>query len=58
MAQFTKTLCEEVIRTQGRVKLTDNEKLQMAYIALRELERRVGGVKPAANELPSDIERR
>lgn len=38
MAQFTKSLCEEVIRTEGRVGLTANEKVQMARLALRALE--------------------
>lgn len=50
MAQFTKSLCEEVIRTEGKCGLTRNEIVQLAHIALKELERQVGGVKPAANE--------
>ena len=37
MAQFTHSLCEEVIRTEGRVGLTANEKVQMAHLALRTL---------------------
>lgn len=37
MAQFTHSLCEEVIRTEGRCGLTQNEKTQMARLALRTL---------------------
>lgn len=35
MAQFTESLCEEVIRTEGRCGLTRNEITQMARFALR-----------------------
>lgn len=37
MAQFTHSLCEEVIRTEGRCNLSPNEKAQMARLALRAL---------------------
>ena len=37
MAQFTHSLCEEVIRTQGRCGLSPNEITQMARLALRAL---------------------
>ena len=37
MAQFTHTLCEEVIRTEGRCGLSPNEITQMARLALRAL---------------------
>ena len=51
MAQFTKSLCEEVIRTEGRCGLTHWEKLQMATLALKELERRTHvGPQPSAND--------
>lgn len=60
MAQFTHSLCEEVIRTNGRVGLSDNEKLQMALLALRALKNEnpwkdkylklVAGTEPQSNE--------
>ena len=50
MAQFTQSLCEEVIRTDGKCGLTRNEMVQLARIALRTLEREPKGVLPAANE--------
>ena len=37
MAQFTLSLCEEVIRTEGKCGLTHNEITQMARLALRSL---------------------
>jgi hypothetical protein len=37
MAQFTHSLCEEVIRTEGRCSLSKNEIMQMARLALRTL---------------------
>lgn len=37
MAQFTHSLCEEVIRTEGRCGLSKNETTQMARLALRAL---------------------
>jgi hypothetical protein len=37
MAQFTHSLCEEVIRTDGACGLTRNEMVQMAWLALRAL---------------------
>jgi hypothetical protein len=37
MAQFTHSLCEEVIRTEGRCGLSLNEITQMARLALRAL---------------------
>jgi hypothetical protein len=37
MAQFTHTLCEEVIRTEGGCGLSRNEITQMAKLALRAL---------------------
>ena len=37
MAQFTHSLCEEVIRTDGRCTLSPNERVQMARLALRAL---------------------
>lgn len=37
MAQFTHSLCEEVIRTQGKCGLTRNEMVQLANLALRVL---------------------
>lgn len=37
MAQFTHSLCEEVIRTDGKCGLTRNEMVQLARIALRVL---------------------
>jgi len=37
MAQFTHSLCEEVIRTNGKCGLTMNETVQMAKLALRAL---------------------
>lgn len=42
MAQFTHSLCEEVIRTEGGCGLTRNEITQMARLALRTLK----GEKP------------
>jgi hypothetical protein len=38
MAQFTHSLCEEVIRTDGKCGLTRNEMVQMARLALRTLD--------------------
>ena len=35
MAHFSETLCEEVIRTEGRCGLSQNEITQMARFALR-----------------------
>lgn len=52
MAQFTKSLCEEVIRTQGKVGLTANEKMQMAVLALRALK---AGPKLVEQPEPRDI---
>lgn len=37
MAQFTHSLCEEVIRTEGGCGLSRNEITQMARLALRQL---------------------
>lgn len=37
MAQFTESLCDEVIRTQGKCGLTHNEMVQLAWIAKRTL---------------------
>jgi hypothetical protein len=37
MAQFTHSLCEEVIKTDGKCGLTRNEMVQMARLALRAL---------------------
>lgn len=55
MAQFTHSLCEEVIRTEGRVGLTDWEKLQMARLALRALKELVAPALPAIDQpLPKD----
>ena len=51
MAQFTKSLCKEVIKTNGKVGLTANEKLQMAVLALRQLE---AGPKLVATPSPYD----
>lgn len=53
MAQFTESLCKEVIRTDGKCGLTRNEMVQLAHIALRTLERETKGVRPAANEAQS-----
>jgi hypothetical protein len=53
MAQFTLSLCEEVIRKKGRVGLTENEKLQLAYLAKKELERPPVLPGPPANDSPS-----
>lgn len=37
MAQFTHSLCEEVIKKEGRISLSPNEITQMARLALRQL---------------------
>ena len=37
MAMFSESLCEEVIRTEGRCGLSKNEKVQMARFALRQI---------------------
>ena len=50
MAQFTESLCREVIRTKGQCGLTRNEIVQLAVIALRTLEREPKGVMPTAND--------
>lgn len=47
MAQFTHSLCEEVIRTNGKCGLTHNEMVQLANLALRVL-------KPA-DAVPAEV---
>lgn len=51
MAHFTKSLCEEVIRSKGRCGLTYWEMEQMARLALRAIE---AGPKLVDQPLPSD----
>lgn len=55
MAQFTHSLCEEVIRTEGRCGLTRNEMVQLANLALRVLKPERASVWiPVTERLPDD----
>lgn len=52
MAQFTKSLCDEVIRTKGKCGLTRNEIVQLAWIAKRTLD--AAPQAPSTNR-PEDV---
>jgi hypothetical protein len=49
MAQLTKSLCEEIIRTEGKCGYTQHEILQMAHLALRALDQQ--GVSVSIREV-------
>lgn len=48
MAQFSESLCEEVIKSRGKCGLTRNEMVQMAHYALRQIRAENALIRDAA----------